>query len=227
MIDKPPWTSRKERPEAPTDTSNHRRAGQGMEGPWAKLSAMTGVLNALIAIVGVLLAYFATASQLHWPPFARPAIQRPPISSRPSPRPTPKSSNAGPTPPSNTTTPFGLMTVGTCVDFLPGVISGMTVVNCTYPHDAELDSIQKASSNNYPGAITLDNQTYSWCKSNFDQLTISAFMAQTYQGTNYTVPSSYRFIYPSATDWASGKTEEYCFFEASNGQKLNGSFLGN
>lgn len=228
MIDRPQWTSPKEPPEAPTGTNGHRRAGGGMEGPWAKLSAMTGVANVLIAIVSLLLAYIVAASQLHWPPFARPMIQRPSISSRSQiPSPTPKSSNAGPASPSSPTAPFRLMAVGTCIDLPPDGGSGMTAVSCAYPHDAELDSIRKAPSNNYPGPTVLSNQTNSWCESNFNQLTTSAFIAQTYNGISYTIPGNYFDIYPSAADWASGNTEDYCFFKAPNGQQLTGSFIGN
>jgi hypothetical protein len=78
---------------------------RGAESPLAKLNAMTGVLGAVIGIVGLFLTYMATASQVHWPPFARPAIQRPPISSRPPTlSPTPRLPGAAPTPPSSAST---------------------------------------------------------------------------------------------------------------------------
>jgi hypothetical protein len=202
---------------------------RGAESPLAKLNAMTGVLGAVIGIVGLFLTYMATASQVHWPPFARPAIQRPPISSRPPTlSPTPRLPGAAPTPPSSASTPSGWpMAVGTCVDLPPSGNGGETLVNCAYPHDAELDSIRKAPSNDYPGSAVLSNQASSWCKNDLRNLSISAFMAQTYRGINYTVPTSYFNAYPSAASWASGSREEYCFFKGSNGQQLNGSFLGN
>ena len=117
------------------------------------------------------------------------------------------------------------MTVGTCVDLGPTGSGGEIVINCGYPHDAELDDIQKATSKDYPGAAALSNQANSWCK---NSLEILSFMAGTYKGSlGYTMPTGYFSIYPSAPDWILGHTTEYCFFTGSSGQQLNGSFVAN
>jgi hypothetical protein len=121
--------------------------------------------------------------------------------------------------PASDITPFSSMTVGACVDLSPGDNKGARVVNCTDPHDAELDSTQQAESAGPSTIVSLE------CQDSLNELSLSA--SETIQSggfIDYTVPTAYFYVYPSVTDVASGDREYYCFFKAGKGQQSTGFF---
>src|SRR5271166_66192 len=111
---------------APGKTSKNKAnhsIGKFLSMPWW---AGIGAIAAVLAISGAVAAVLAIL------PSDQNATQGAPHSS---------------TQPTSTITPFGSMTVGTCVNLGPAGSGGEIVINCGYPHDAELDDIQKATSN--------------------------------------------------------------------------------
>jgi hypothetical protein len=114
-----------------------------------------------------------------------------------------------PPPPKPVTLPrvFSLQ-AGQCLNSGPNGISGLQVLSCSQPHDAEVFATFRAAGPRYPGATTLQQQARQGCTSRLSgylnpQLS-AASLAQS-------------FVYPDAGAWSAGERTVVCTVHGTSG----------
>jgi hypothetical protein len=114
-----------------------------------------------------------------------------------------------PPPPKPVTLPhvFSLR-AGQCLNSGPNAISGLQVLSCSQPHDAEVFATFRVAGPHYPGSTTLQQQARQGCASRLagylnPQLS-AASLAQS-------------FVYPDAGAWSAGERTVVCTVHSTSG----------
>ncbi|HUY47026.1 MAG TPA: septum formation family protein [Streptosporangiaceae bacterium] len=110
---------------------------------------------------------------------------------------------------------FSLHT-GQCINSGSNGISGVHVLSCGQPHDAEVFATIRVAGQRYPGAVTLRQEAGHGCGSR-----LSGYLNPQLSAT--TLTESY--VYPDAGAWAAGERTVVCTVRSTAG-KLTGSVQG-
>lgn len=107
---------------------------------------------------------------------------------------------------------FSLRT-GQCLDSGPNGISGVTVLSCGQPHDAEVFGTFQLAGHRYPGAAAVLQQADQGCAAR-----LSGYLNPQLSSSSLTES----YVYPDAGAWAAGERTVVCTVRSASGQ-LTGS----
>ncbi len=105
---------------------------------------------------------------------------------------------------------------GQCLNSAPNEMSGVHVVNCASPHDAEVFGTFRVASHRYPGTPALRRDAGLGCASR-----LSAYLNPELASASLTES----YVYPDAGAWAAGERTVVCTIRSATGQ-LTGSVRG-
>ncbi len=105
---------------------------------------------------------------------------------------------------------------GQCLNFAPNEISGVHVVSCASPHDAEVFGTFQVAGHHYPGTPALRRDAGLGCASR-----LSGYLNPQLAPASLTQS----YVYPDAGAWAAGERTIVCTVHSATGQ-LTGSVRG-
>ena len=105
---------------------------------------------------------------------------------------------------------------GQCLNSAPNEMSGVHVVSCASPHDAEVFGTFQVAGHHYPGTPALRRDAGLGCASR-----LSGYLNP--QLASASLTESY--VYPDAGAWAAGERTVVCTIRSATGQ-LTGSVRG-
>jgi hypothetical protein len=105
---------------------------------------------------------------------------------------------------------------GQCLNFAPNEMSGVHVVSCASPHDAEVFGAFQLAGQHYPEAPALRREAGQGCASR-----LSGYLNPQLSPASLTES----YVYPDAGAWAAGERTVVCTIRSAAGQ-LTGSVRG-
>ena len=98
---------------------------------------------------------------------------------------------------------------GQCLDFAPNEMSGVHVVSCAAPHDAEVFGAFQVAGQHYPGSPAVRRAAGLGCASR-----LSGYLNPQLSPASLTES----FVYPDAAAWAAGERTVVCTIRSATGQ---------